>query len=666
MIRTETTKKLSVPGLSLAGLRQLSLASRIALGILAVVCVAAVLAPLIAPYDPLATGLTRGPVGPDMAHWFGTDRQGRDIFSRLVFGARYSLIIGLAATGVALVAAAVLGAIAATAGKWVSEVLMRVLDMVMSFPGIALAVVFVTVFGQSLPVLVLTIAFLYVPQLTRVIRANIIGQYGEDYVAAVRVMGASTPHILLKHVARNCLAPVLVFATILVADAIVFEASLSFIQAGVPDPEPSWGNVMASGRQLVMSGAWWSTLFAGALITVTVLALNVLAEGMTDAMAAPRARAQVNAAEVEAAIEKLEAPKTAEAAPDAEGSALLEERLAELRRVELARTDRLTIDESIAPILEVRNLSIGFPRHGNVDVVDNISFSVRPGETVALVGESGCGKSITSLAIMGLLDPRARIRGEILFEGKNLLSMSEKERNALRGKGIAMIYQDALSSLNPAMLIRSQMAQLTSRGGTRSAEDLLKMVGLDPVRTLNSYPHELSGGQRQRVLIAMALTRNPKLVIADEPTTALDVTVQKQVVDLLNRLREELGFAMLFVSHDLALVAEISHRISVMYAGQMVEQGKTREILTQPVHEYTRGLLGAVLSIEASASRLHQVRGTVPSPREFPPGDRFAPRSSDPQRNAGVTRVFRQIPGTEHFYAAHPDDEVVQPIEVRA
>lgn len=666
MIRTETTQKLSIPGLSFAGLRQLSLASRIAVGILAIVCLAAVFAPLIAPYDPLATGLTRGPAGPDAAHWFGTDRQGRDIFSRLVYGARYSLIIGLAATGVALAAAAILGALAATAGKWVSEVLMRVLDMVMSFPGIALAVVFVTVFGQSLPVLVLTIAFLYVPQLTRVIRANIIGQYGEDYVAAVRVMGASTPHILVKHVARNCLAPVLVFATILVADAIVFEASLSFIQAGVPDPEPSWGNVMASGRQLVMSGAWWPTLFAGALITVTVLALNVLAEGMTDAMAAPRARAQVNAAEVEAAIEKLAVPSANEVAPENTGSALFEERLAELRRVELARTDRLTMAEASAPILEVRNLSIGFPRHGKVDVVDNISFSVRPGETVALVGESGCGKSITSLAIMGLLDSKARIRGEILFEGRNLLAMNEKERNALRGRGIAMIYQDALSSLNPAMLIRSQMAQLTARGGTRSAEDLLKMVGLDPHRTLSSYPHELSGGQRQRVLIAMALTRDPKLVIADEPTTALDVTVQKQVVDLLNRLREELGFAMVFVSHDLALVAQISHRISVMYAGQMVEQGRTREILTQPVHEYTRGLLGAVLSIEASASRLHQVRGTVPSPREFPPGDRFAPRSSNPARNAGITTVFRQIPGTEHFHAAHPDDEVVLPIEERA
>jgi peptide/nickel transport system permease protein len=286
---------------------------------------------------------------------------------------------------------------------------------------------------------------------------------------------------------------------------------------------------------------------------------------------------------------------------------------------------------------------------------------VRPGETLALVGESGCGKSITALAVMGLLDPRARIKGKILFEGKDLLTMKARERNALRGKGIAMIYQDALSSLNPAMTIRSQMNQLTSRGGTRTAEDLLDLVGLDAERTLSSYPHELSGGQRQRVLIAMALTRDPKLVIADEPTTALDVTVQKQVVELLDKLRQELGFAMVFVSHDLALVAEISHRIAVMYAGQIVEQGRNFDILTQPVHEYTRGLLGAVLSIEAGAERLHQVRGTVPSPREFPKGDRFAPRSSNPERNAGVTLVMRQIPGTEHFYAAHPDDEPVQP-----
>jgi len=340
----------------------------------------------------------------------------------------------------------------------------------------------------------------------------------------------------------------------------------------------------------------------------------------------------------------------------------LAERLAQLRELELTRTDRLVYTGDAAPLLDVQDLCISFPRHGDVDVVDRVSFTVRPGETMSLVGESGCGKSITSLAIMGLLDPKANVRGKIMFDGNDLLEMGPAERNALRGHDIAMIYQDALSSLNPAMLIRSQMKQLTSRGGTRTAKDLLELVGLDPKRTLASYPHELSGGQRQRVLIAMALTRNPRLVIADEPTTALDVTVQAQVVDLLMRLQKELGFAMVFVSHDLALVAELTHRITVMYAGQVVEQGTTSEVLMQPVHEYTQGLLGAVLSIEAGSDRLHQVSGVVPSPRDFPAGDRFAPRSSDPARYADVTPERRQIPGTEHFYSAHPDDALVEAI----
>ena len=252
------------------------------------------------------------------------------------------------------------------------------------------------------------------------------------------------------------------------------------------------------------------------------------------------------------------------------------------------------------------------------------------------------------------------MRGQILFKGRNLLEMSPEEHNALRGHEMSMIYQDALSSLNPSMLIRSQMKQLTSRGGTRSAEELLELVGLDPVRTLRSYPHELSGGQRQRVLIAMALTRDPSLVIADEPTTALDVTVQKQVVDLLNELREKLGFAMVFVSHDLALVAKLAHRITVMYAGQVVEQAPTSELLTNPVHEYTRGLLGAVLSIESGSNRLHQVRGTVPSPSEFVDGDRFAPRSDHPTVGLHTRPSLKPVAGAEnHYYAVTPELEAV-------
>jgi peptide/nickel transport system permease protein len=684
-MRRKLTERLSTPGLRLGAV---STGTLICLAIIGIIALAAVFAPLVAPYDPYASGPPVQP--PSGEHWFGTDRQGRDIFSRLVYGGRYSLTIGLGATVAALIAAAVLGTIAATAPKWIAETLMRVMDVVMSFPGIALAAVFVAVFGRSLPVLILTIAFLYVPQLTRIVRANILDQYGEDYVSAVRVMGASTARIIVKHVARNTMAPVLVFATVLVADAIVFEASLSFLQAGVPDPEPSWGNVIAAGRNLLMSGAWWATFFPGLLIMVTVLCLNIVSEGMTDAMVAPKARRlsadAVSTEESTTALEAVQAPtgEDTSAADVADGSAYdkavpvvtvatptlvastaavpLDARLAELRRVESARTDRLVYGSDAAPLLDVQDLSISFPRHGDVAVVDRVSFTVRPGETMALVGESGCGKSITSLAIIGLLDESATVTGRIMFEGRDLLALPTGERNALRGDDIAMIYQDALSSLNPAMLIRSQMKQLTSRGGTRTAEELLTLVGLDPKRTLASYPHELSGGQRQRVLIAMALTRDPKLVIADEPTTALDVTVQAQVIELLNDLREKLGFAMVFVSHDLALVAELAHRITVMYAGQVVEQGTTREILTQPVHEYTRGLLGAVLSIESGSDRLHQVPGTVPSPRDFPAGDRFAPRSSDPERGRGVTPVRRRIEGTEHSYAAHPDDAPVQPI----
>ena len=332
---------------------------------------------------------------------------------------------------------------------------------------------------------------------------------------------------------------------------------------------------------------------------------------------------------------------------------MLEQRLSELQAIEKTRPDRFEARTDVPPILEVKDLCIKFPRHGDVNVVDHVSFVVRPRQTMGLVGESGCGKSITSLTIMGLLDPRAKVSGEILYDGQNLLNMDQKQMNALRGREIAMIYQDALSSLNPSMLIKAQMKQLTKRGGTRTAEELLELVGLDPKRTLDSYPHELSGGQRQRVLIAMALTRDPKLIIADEPTTALDVTVQKQVIALLNELREKLGFAMIFVSHDLALVAEVAHHITVMYAGQVIEQAPTKELLTHPTHEYTRGLLGAVLSIESGSGRLHQVPGTVPSPRDFPVGDRFAPRSSHPDYGLDIRPVLTEV-GPEHVYAALP------------
>ncbi|MEV0996406.1 dipeptide/oligopeptide/nickel ABC transporter permease/ATP-binding protein [Nonomuraea sp. NPDC050202] len=605
-MRRGLTERLARPGLAFRRLKPLSWVS---VGIIAVVVLAAVLAPWIAPHSPYFQEAAGG--GPSAQHWMGLDSANRDILSRLLYGARWSLIIGLGATGLALVAGAVIGAVAATSRRAVDETLMRVLDVIMAFPGIALAAVLVAVFGGSIPVLVMAMAFLYMPSVARVVRANVIAQYGEDYVAAERIIGARTPHIVVKHVAINCAAPVLVFCTVMVADAIVFEASLSFIGAGVRPPNPSWGSVIADGKNLVLLGGWWATVFPGLLILITVLALNILAEGISDAWAAPAAR-------------KAQVRKDDDAFEQARpGSGEIVE-LPGLEEAARRLAERARPLPQGPPILAVERLRIGFAE--GVDIVDGIGFEVRPGEVLGLVGESGCGKSLTALTIMGLQPRDARVSGHVRFDQRELLAEPRRARRRLLGHEMAMIYQDALSSLNPAMTIKAQLKQLTRRGGRRTPAELLELVGLDARRTLSAYPHELSGGQRQRVLIAMALSRDPKLIVADEPTTALDVTVQAQVIELLLKLREELGFALILVSHDLALVADVTDRVVVMYGGQIVETGVTASLVGKPAHHYARGLLGSVLSLEAGAERLTQIRGVVPAPADFPPGCRFADR----------------------------------------
>ncbi|MFJ8631302.1 dipeptide/oligopeptide/nickel ABC transporter permease/ATP-binding protein [Streptomyces sp. NPDC093568] len=614
--RKRLAEALSRPGIRLRGWRKLPPLSKVAVCFLAVVVLVALFAPLLAPHDPLDQQPPVDGTGhPSAEHWMGQDSLGRDILSRLMYGARWSLAIGLGATGLALVVGALIGAVAATSRKAVDETLMRCLDVVMAFPGIALAAVLVAVFGGGITVLICAIAFLFTPPVARVVRANVLDQYGEDYVTAERVIGARTPHIVIRHVAINCAAPVLVFCTVQVAEAIVFEASLSFIGAGVRPPDPSWGSVIADGKNMVLTGGWWATVFPGLLMLVTVLSLNILSEGVSDAWAAPSARE----VDVKDQHDRLEAPEPGS------GEVLqlpgLTEAAARLR----ARARPLPRGRQ--PVLAVENLAIGFEgRHAGVDIVDGISFEVQPGEVLGLVGESGCGKSLTALTVMGLEPKGARVRGHVRFNQRQLVGEPMRTRRKLLGHEMAMIYQDALSSLNPAMTIRSQLGQVVRRGGRRSPHELLTLVGLDPDRTLRSYPHELSGGQRQRVLIAMALSREPKLIVADEPTTALDVTVQAQIIELLLRLREELGFALILVSHDLALISDVTDRVVVMYGGQIVETGVTADLVEAPAHHYTRGLLGSVLSLESAQERMTQIKGVVPSPADFPAGCRFADR----------------------------------------
>ncbi|WP_230396089.1 dipeptide/oligopeptide/nickel ABC transporter permease/ATP-binding protein [Streptomyces blattellae] len=641
---TSSTRASARPGVRLRGWRRLPPLSKIAVCFLAVVVLVALFAPLLAPDDPLGQQPPVDGTGhPSAGHWMGQDSLGRDLMSRLMYGARWSLAIGLGATGLALVVGALVGAVAATSRKAVDETLMRCLDVVMAFPGIALAAVLVAVFGGGITVLICAIAFLFTPPVARVVRANVLDQYGEDYVTAERVIGARTPHIVWRHVAINCAAPVLVFCTVQVAEAIVFEASLSFIGAGVRPPDPSWGSVIADGKNMVLTGGWWATLFPGLLMLVTVLSLNVLSEGVSDAWAAPSARD----VEVRDEDDRLEVPEP--------GNGEIVRLPGLTQAAARLRARARPLPGGAQPVLAVENLAIGFEaRHQGVDIVDGISFEVRPGEVLGLVGESGCGKSLTALTVMGLQPKGARVRGQVRFRQRDLLAEPMRVRRRLLGHEMAMIYQDALSSLNPAMTIRAQLRQVVRRGGRRTPGELLTMVGLDPDRTLRSYPHELSGGQRQRVLIAMALSRDPKLIVADEPTTALDVTVQAQIMELLLRLREELGFALILVSHDLALVTEVTDRVVVMYGGQIVETGVTADLVEAPAHHYTRGLLGSVLSLESAAERMTQVKGAVPAPAGFPAGCRFADRCP---RASEICRTTAPVPaGTRTHTAAchHP------------
>ena len=291
------------------------------------------------------------------------------------------------------------------------------------------------------------------------------------------------------------------------------------------------------------------------------------------------------------------------------------------------------------PLLEVRDLRTYFHTDEGVGrAVDGVSFSVGRGETLGIVGESGCGKSVSALSVMRLVaDPPGRIEsGQILFKGRDLLTLSEEEMCRVRGDDIAMIFQEPMTSLNPVLSCGFQIAesvvlhQQVSKGEARNrAIEMLKLVGIPaPEQRIDEYPHQLSGGMRQRVMIAMALSCNPDVLIADEPTTALDVTIQAQILELLEALQEELQMAILMITHDLGVIAEVADQVVVMYAGRIVEYADTKALFGQPRHPYTRGLLRSIPRLDEGRERLDIIPGMVPDAHAFPPGCRFAPRCS--------------------------------------
>jgi peptide/nickel transport system permease protein len=581
--------------------RRLPWPARIAAVVVLALIVVALLGDRITPYDP-----TRNLVGPTAAppsgaHWFGTDVYGRDVFSRVIAGARVSVVAGLLSPLLALVAGAAVGAATAVAPNPLRPVLEWLLDLLVTFPGIVFAVALLTLLRPGLGPTVLVLSITFAPAVARVVRAAVLAELGKDYVLVEEFTGAGLWWLVSRHVARNMAGPVLVFASSLAAAAVLNEAVLSFLGLGVPPPAASWGNVINDGQALIASGGWWVSTAGGLATLLTVLVLSVLSDGLAAALQASPAgdvRALAAAGTV-APVTAGPAHGPAPAGPTGTGPA------------GPVPTGSATPTRVADPVLEVTDLTIRF---GAAEpVVRGVSFAVGAGESVGLVGESGSGKSLTTLAINGLLPPGAQVTGSIRFRGEELVGRPARDRRRLLGTGIATVYQDALTALNPGMRVKAQLAQVCRHTGRHTPAQLLERVRLEPGRTLRAYPHQLSGGQRQRVLIALALAGDPVLLLADEPTTALDVTLQAEIGALLADLVDEQRLAMLLVSHDLAFVAGLTSRIGVMRAGRLVESGPTRRVLTAPAHPYTAELTAAIAALEDGRRSVPAVPSPAPA-----------------------------------------------------
>jgi peptide/nickel transport system permease protein len=598
----------------------------------------ALFAPLIAPFDPNAQNLAQANAGISAGHWIGTDDVGRDVFSRLIYGAQSSMQVTFETVGLALVLALLIGLVAGFRGGWVDFLLMRGADAGLAFPPLVLALAVVAVVGTSVNDTSYALAIVFTPGFARFVRGQTLAIREESFVEASTSIGTPPTRIVLVRILPNVMTGLVVGIAIALGSAVLAESGLSFLGLGPPPPAASWGDMLNEAYNTSLFTHPWSLVPAGLTIALTVLAFNTIGDSLRDtlsgATSSARRRRGVKRQRGITAVARSEKGVPAQAAPSTPAEASRD-------------------GAGPAALLEVRDLSVEFETdRGRVRVVDNVSFDVGEGKIVGLVGESGSGKTVSSLAILRLLPspPAQIVGGSIRFNGNDLFAMEFDELRRIRGRDIAMVFQDPLASLDPSFTIGNQLGEairlhekVTRAAARDRAVQLLEGVHIpDPAQRLSAYPHQLSGGMRQRVMIAMALTCHPRLLIADEPSTALDVTVQAQIVELLRELREKEDLAVLFVTHDLALISELSDEIIVMYAGQVVEHSPTAELFGRPRHPYTAALLAASPGIRTEADRPGLLAGQVPQAGQFPSGCRFNPRcayAEDACRTAPVDLV---------------------------
>ncbi|GAA3389244.1 dipeptide/oligopeptide/nickel ABC transporter permease/ATP-binding protein [Cryptosporangium minutisporangium] len=600
--------------------------------------VASLTASLWRPYAVDEQDLANRLALPSGAHWLGTDPLGRDILSRIFTAGALPLLSSALMLVVAFGIGLPLALIAAERGRTTERVISRLTEVLLALPLIILLLAVIGAIGNRLYVVMAVLGVLISAAVYRVLLGVAQSVRQRLYVDAARVNGLSSLRVNLLHVLPSMATVVAVQGAQLFGIGLLINAGLAFLGFGPAEPEPSWGFMIQDASKYLFDDPWLMVP-TGLVLAVTVVAANELADALA-AQGAPAGRSGKTRRRRAQAGAPASIPAPTAPAPPNESAP----------------------NDSDA-VLVVCNLSVAVD--DGTELVTGVSFALRPGTVLGLVGESGCGKTMTARSLLGLLPEGVSVSGgSIRWQGRELLGRGSR---SVRGREIALISQEPMVALDPMFSVSYQLTQPIRRfrgvgraEARRIAAGLLAQVGIvDAERVLRSYPHQLSGGMAQRVCIALALTGEPKLLIADEPTTALDVTVQAEILSLLRALVRDTGLSIILVSHDLGVVADICDDVAVMYAGAVVESGSAPSVLDAPAHPYTMALLGAnphVPEGEPVPLRLASIPGTVPPPGEWPTGCRFATRCQFAQDACAEPFPARAAHHTGHVLCVRFDE----------
>ena len=538
------------------------------LTLVAAVVLMCLAAPWVTHADPVATDFANMLAPPGAGHPLGTDDFGRDVLARLLYGGRASLAVAAVAVLVVMALGVTVGIVAGYVGGMVDLVLVKVIDVLLAFPRLILAIAVAALMGGGMVPLIVAISAVAWPAYARIIRAFTLQVAREGYVLAAKVMGTPGWKIILHHIALNLIGPILVLAMLDLGNLILSISALSFLGLGLAPPAPEWGAMLNEGRAM-MEIAPWLVLAPGCTIFLVVLAANYFGDAVRDSTEGRPVHGP----------QQWICPR--------------------------ARRPRNTAPPPGAPVLSCTGVTVDVtdrrsPYHGR-RILDGVSLTVAPGECLGLIGESGSGKSTLAALALGLTRGALTLtKGRVSLFGEETCNWTWDDWREVRGQRVALVNQDPLSALNPVFKIGVQIGEVMAAHSDATpaairarVADVLAEVEL-PERVADQYPHELSGGMRQRVVIAMALVNRPALLIADEPTTALDVSTQNRILELLRSLQRQYGLALLFVSHDLRVVARVADRVVILRQGQVVEEGPAAAVFATPSAPYTQELMAAI------------------------------------------------------------------------